>query len=208
MDVGCRQRVLRVVVRVVGDLPGCRVVAVDAVILCSQPQVAVLVGHDFADRVARQLGVRLSADEMVEPRVLFRQIADTAEERACPHAPFAVFGEGIDGVVGNGIFVGQRFAEVDDRLVEYIIYVYTRFGSDPVSIVVVRGDGTNLYVGNDGRDGLILIFVKHQSREVGSGQYAQFGNLPDGLYADLFFYLLLGQEIDLPEIIRFCFVEV
>ena len=80
VDVGCRQRVLRVVVRVVGDLPGCRVVAVDAVILCSQPQVAVLVGHDFADRVARQLGVRLSADEMVEPRVLFRQVADTAEE--------------------------------------------------------------------------------------------------------------------------------
>ena len=89
-----------------------------------------------------------------------------------------------------------------------VVNVDARFRSNPVDGSIVWDDGTDLYFRDYCHDTLILIFVKHQSREVGSGQYAQFRNLPDGLYADLFFYLLLGQEVDLLEIIRFRFVEV
>lgn len=89
------------------------------------------------------------SDKIFKRDIFFGQVVDSSEKGGNPYPSFTVFCDRIGCIVGDRIFVCQRFLQVRDAPVCHIQDVDTGLGCDPVRILTTLLDVANLYIWDD-----------------------------------------------------------
>ena len=148
-----------------------------------------------------------SSDKIFKRDIFFGQIVDPSEKGGNPYSSFTVFCDRIDRIVGDRIFVCQRFLQVRDAQVCHIQDIDTGFGCDPVGILATLLDVANLYIWDDCFRFPAVPVVKLESCPVCSDQYSPVRHEAKLGEADRISFFLFCQYGDTDELVCLRFVK-
>ena len=147
------------------------------------------------------------SDKIFKRDIFFGQVVDSSEKGGNPYPSFTVFCDRIGCIVGDRIFVCQRFLQVRDAQVCHIQDIDTGFGCDPVGILATLLDVANLYIWDDCFRFPVVPVVKLESCPVCPDQYSPIRHEAKLGEVDRIFFFFFSQYRDTGEFVCLRFVE-